>query len=198
MMYENRLATTPNPGTFFSAGAEALSSRVVDFEDGPIHLNDPSEGLLYQTWMSKVVNDQVVLSADNYSETVIFSAPSISDFSIAFNQNGQLNYCYVQEGTTYLYWYDASVSGYVTTNFGSTMRTPKVTLDDKRSGASGASDIIFAYIKISDNKLYFRQQRDRFQIERLLDAGPFISIERMYFNVNNALQFKLVEGDPNA
>ena len=196
-MYENRLATTPSPAEFINAGAIDTSSRLVDHEDGPVALQDTSQGLLYQVWTAKVIGYDIWLSAPNYPAQVLASGESISDVSIAFSQNAQLHYVWVDKEVTYLRWWDGAASQYTVTSYGDTMRTPKVTLDDHRPQQTGQSDVIFAYVKKSDNGLYFRQQRDRFLTEHLLDAGPFISIERMYFNTGNALQFLLTRGDPN-
>jgi len=197
MLPENRLSSEVNAGNFLSAGLQN-SSRTVDYEDGPIDLDDSSEGLFYQIWKARIVGNDAFLSAPNFEEVLFLSGIALTDISIAFNQNGRLHYAYVDQNELKLNWYDSISGSFTTTNFGNNFRNPKLTMDDKRPESSGQSDIILAYLRNSDNALCHRRQRDRFQTEYVLNIGPFISLEKMYFNDRNCLQFSLVSGDPNA
>lgn len=195
MYFENRLSTTPVPAPFIGAGQEALISRTHDFIDGPVAEQDPSMGAAYQQWRAYIKDYAVWLEADNMPPRKLLESPgnTITDISIAFNQNGDLHYVYVDAGVAKFHWYNTETASFQTLTLPPGTRTPKITLDDKRSTQSGRSDIILAYIK-SDNKLYMRRQRDRFEIEYLQDEGPFISIERMYMNSVWRLQWLMVKG----
>lgn len=197
MMPDNKLASVANPSAFINAGA-LESSRVKDYEDGPVAIQDPSQGSMHQVWKAEIIGSTVYLSAPNQDTSELVTGIAVSDISIAFNQNAYFYYVWVDQGVTRLRWFDPTAGEYVITSFGTEMRTPKLTLDDKRSSQTGRSDVILAYIRTSDNKLCHRLQRDRFLIERVLADGPFVSIEKMYFNATNALQFLLTPGDPNA
>lgn len=192
---ENRLSTTPVPGAFIGSASEALLSRTYDFIDGPVAEQDPSQGLMYQQWRAYIKDLQVWIEADNRPPSVLLPSPtnSITDISIAFNQNADLHYCWVDAGTARLRYYDTLTSSMQTMTLPSGVRTPKVTLDDKRPTQTGRSDVILSYVK-DDNKLYFRMQRDRFGVEYILDDGPFISIERLGMNNGYRLQWLMVRG----
>lgn len=199
-MFEgNRLSSIPVPAPLIGAGSEAMQSRVFDHEDGPVDYQDPSQGQRYQQWRAYLKESAIYIEADNRAPEQLLASPgnTITDISIAFDWNGNLHYAWVDQGVARMYWYDTQAADYATMQLPAGVRTPKMTLDDKRPRQSGRADIILAYIK-SDNGLYFRMQRDRFGIERLLDAGPFISLDKMYMNSGLRLQFELTRGDPGA
>lgn len=197
MLPENILSTTPAPGAFIGSGAEPMLSRTFDFEDGPIAVQDPTQGLRYQQWRAYIKDGKVFLEADNQAPTVLLTGGGITDISIAFDQNANLHYCWVDDGTARLRWYNTATSEMDTMVLPSGIRTPKLSLDDKRPSQSGFSDILLAYIK-SDNGLYHRRQRDRFGEEIFLDPGPWVSLEKMGMNSGVRFQFLLSPGDPDA
>lgn len=156
-------------------------THTVDHEDGGIALNDSSKGMLYQRWRARLFDSRtehsvVKLSAPNTPEFVILEAPNISEISFTFDRNMRLVLAYVQAGVAKMSWYDTLLPGQVTTTLGEGIITPRVSLDDKRDSQSSIADVILAYIR--DGNLYYRQQRDRYQIERLLKTGvkPLIKI----------------------
>ena len=195
MFVDNRLSSQPVPSQWIGAGGEALASRIWDAEDGPIAEQDPSRGHRYQQWRAYLKDYQIILEADNIPPRVLIDSPdnTITDISICFNQNADLHYAWVDAGVARFRWYDTVTAQFQTMTLPPGTRTPKCTLDDKRTTQSGRSDIILSYIK-SDNKLYFRMQRERFQTEHLLDDGPFVSIERMYMNNGYRLQWLVTRG----
>lgn len=195
MFAENRLSTKPVPSPWIGAGGEALASRIWDAEDGPIAEQDPSRGHRYQQWRAYLKDYQIILEADNVPPRVLLASPdnTITDISICFSQNADLHYAWVDAGVARFRWYDTLSAQFQTMTLPSGTRTPKCTLDDKRPTQSGRSDIILSYVG-SDNKLYFRMQRERFQIEHLLDDGPFVSIERLYMNNGYRLQWLVTRG----
>ena len=66
-------------------------------------------------------------------------------------------------------------------------------LDDKRQSATaqGNNDIILAYVRAG--KLYYRQQRDRYEVEYLLaEEIPAKVLTRIGMSKNYRLQFEFV------
>lgn len=193
---DNVLSTVPIPGAFIGSGAAAVLDRTRDYEEGPIAEQDPSQGLNYQEWRSYIQDNKIWLESDNSSPRVVYEGTGeLTDISIAFNQNGDTHYAYVEDGVAKLYYYDTLTAQFDTLTLPPGTRTPKITLDDKRLTQTSNSDIILSYIK-ADNGLYYRQQRDRFQIERLLHPGPFVMIRQMYMSTGWRLQWLLVPGVP--
>lgn len=193
---DDRLSTTPVPDDFVGSGAANILDRLRDYEEGPIAEQDPTQGLAYQEWRSYIREDAIWLEADNTPPRIVYQTEGeLTDISIAFNQNGDLHYAYVEDGVAKLYYYDTVTESFQTMALPAGTRTPKITLDDKREQALATSDVILSYIK-SDNALYYRQQRERFQEERKLHDGPFIMIRQMYMNNGWRLQWLLVPGVP--
>ena len=183
MMPDNVLSTTPVPARF--VGARSLGvTKTIDYEDGGIAIQDPSEGLLYQRWTARLLDaetptSRVMLAAPEVPEFELFAAPGISEISIAFDQNMRPALAFVQSGTAKLWWYDSAASGMVITEIGAGVISPRITMDDKRLIATNGyqtNDIILAYVR--DGNLYTRMQRQRFNTETLQSVGvePLIKI----------------------
>ena len=190
------LSETPVSGRFLGSGAANILDRERDYEEGPVAEQDPSLGMDYQEWRSYIKDGAVWVEADNTPPRILYeSSGELTDISIAFNQNGDLHYVYVEDGVAKFRWFDTATSQFETMILPEGVRTPKITLVDKRTTQTSNSDIILSYIK-ADHGLYYRQQRDRFQIERLIHPGPFVMIRQMYMNTGRRLQWLLVPGVP--
>ena len=190
---EDRLAETPVPADLLSPDDLGRPTPTVDYERGGIALNDPTQGRNYQNWRVRVVNGEVRVVHEPYSatETVLFADAAISQVSIAFDQNMRPTVAFVAAGQAKLYWWDTLLSTQVTVDLDADVRTPFVTLDDKRDGAMARSDILLFYIRGS--KLYYRQQRDRYTVERelwTLPSGEFF-IKRCGMNRVLRVQIEL-------
>lgn len=149
---------------------------LIDYESGPIALNDPSEGQFYQAWTLRYFPDSgdMTLEAPNTPRTVQFNRPNINRISLAFDQNGNPFVAFVENGTDAMYWwYDPVPASTVFAALPANSLTPVCTQDDKRSNmaATGISDIILCYVL--NGNLYFRQERDRFTVQYPLQS-PFL------------------------
>lgn len=121
----------------------------------------------------------------------IDSIPNITQLSLTFDQSLVPTYTYVQNGSTYLKWYDTTDQTYKVTNFGTTFRSPKVCLDIKDK-LSTVSDVLFFYMK-NNTQLCVRYQRDRYSIEYVLQTMAPHQILRVGMNKLNRVQFLIEE-----
>jgi hypothetical protein len=180
---ENQLSVSAAPAPF--VGARSLPiTPIVDYEDGGIAISDPSRGLLYQRWRAILfrpgeVDSYVQLDAREVAPFTLLELPNITEISIAFDQLMRPTLAFVRNGIAYLRWFDSVPGQYVITEIGAGIITPRVSMDDKRLLATDGyqlNDVILAYVR--EGNLYYRQQRDRFLIERLLAEGvkPLIKI----------------------
>lgn len=193
MLPGNVLSTTPRPSRFSGARSGA-TSKTIDYEDGGRAIQDTTQGLLYQRWRARLFNAgkpdaYVMLDAREVPEFEWLTVPGMEEISFTFDPSMRPTVAYVTDGQAYLNWYDTVANAYVTTMLAADVETPRVTLDDKRFlGSEGyqRSDVILAYTR--GGNLYYRQQRDRYTIERLLktDVTPLIKIG---FNRQLRLQF---------
>ncbi|WP_444919127.1 hypothetical protein [Microbulbifer sp. JMSA003] len=166
---DNTLSSEPLPSPFIGGAARPVRD-LIDYESGGIALQDPSEGLQYQIWRARILNDgaEIVLDAPEVAEFTLISGTEITEVSLAFDQNMRPVVAYVEAGMAKLYWYDSSQGQQVTTEWPGII-TPRLTLDDKRPLQSSANDVIFAYLQ--GGNLVCRQQRDRFETEYLLQEN---------------------------
>lgn len=167
------------------------SMPLIDHERGGVSLLDASQGLLSHNWKCYVTGSDVFLQRDGLAPNFIFQIPMISEISFTFDQN--MRYCivYIQQDVMKLHWFDSVVGDFVTTTFHQAT-TPKIALDDKRTESLQKSDMILAYIRGAS--LFYRQQRDRFLIERPLRTGLFPNsrLKNIGMNKNLRMQFELV------
>lgn len=183
MMPGGVLSTHPAPARFFGARALAIT-KTIDYEDGGIAIQDPSEGLLYQRWRARLFDpgepfSKVMLSAPNTPEFVLLELPGLTEISVSFDQNMRPVIVFVQGGVAKLRWFDPVAGEQTITEIGSGVVTPRVSYDDKRFLATSGyqvSDVILAYVR--DGNLYTRIQRERFTIEHMLATGvkPLVKI----------------------
>ena len=168
------LATEP---VTFLAPDHLVIKPLIDYERGGVAINDASEGTNAYNWKIAYTGSEVRLSREPYSDfTVLFTTPGITEIGFAFTQNMAVTVCYVQDGLTKLYWFDTQISQYVTTEFPS-VTSPKLAMDDKREYSSSISDILFCYLRAGN--LCYRQQRDRYNTERVIVATQATKIRRI-------------------
>lgn len=186
MIPDNRLSTSAVYGSLIGGRSYPVNKNR-DFEWGGIYIQDPSEGLMYQVWEAVLRDDNVLLKSETTPEFIAYTGANITEISFTFDQNMNFTLAFVQDGIAKLYWYDSAVSGFTTTSFGTSVISPKVSLDDKRPTQSAISDVIFTYVK--NGNLYYRQQRDRFTVEYLLDGRGVINRIKK-FGMNNKLRLQ--------
>ncbi|WP_043767478.1 hypothetical protein [Algiphilus aromaticivorans] len=194
MIPEERLSTEPVQSAFLGARANANIGPLLDFEDGGVALQDPSEGLQFQVWKCYRVerNDgadhDIVAEDEAGNTTVLYTGADITELSLSFDQNMNTVLAFVEDGQAKLRWFDTQASAMVVTELDADVRTPRVSLDDKHPLGLPDSDVILAYRRSDD--LYFRAQSDRYGVEYLLQEGGITDLEKVGMNIGNRFQFK--------
>ena len=189
-MIPNSILSTTVMSSDFLGVKNINSTNTINYETGGANISDTTQGLLVQSWRGRLIGDDIILDVpDNIliSPHVAYSAAGITEFSFTFNQNMNPIVVFVQSGSSKMYWYDSSLGGYTITDYGNTVTNPRVALDDKRLEQTSNSDVIFAYIK--EGSLYYRQQRDRFTIERLL-RNNCSYLKKIGMGTNNRFLFQ--------
>lgn len=129
-------------------------------------------------WFAESAGGKIfIYPEDTPSATTTLVEEDANSVSLAFDQSGRPHIAYMAVGVAKLYWYDA-----VTNQFSTFVipgaSTPILTMDDKRffSSLANRNDILCFYI--GPRGLSYRQQRDRFGVERVLDPSENGSIRR--------------------
>lgn len=190
---QNRLSTTTMPAPLLFPDNVIRQDELQDFELGGIALQDPSQGLMVQAWRGTITEAGVctLTPLTTGSPTVIFTetyAPPV-EFSFSFDLN--MRYTAVvrfADNTLKMRWYDTAIPGYTVTTY-TAIQSAMLSLDDKRPTMSSVADILFTYIK-TDNKLYYRQQRDRYLTERVLDSGLPSNLRLTQFGMGRNLRMQ--------
>jgi hypothetical protein len=140
---------------------------LVDYEYGGVDIQDGTRGLRVKVWKGEYIDGQIVLSAEGVPPTPVLTVAGVEEFQFTFDRNMNVFIAYqLTNGFCNFYWFDSLVSNFVTTTLPLGTITPRCAHDDNRDLETTSSDIILAYV-ISGN-LYYRQQRERYQIQHLL------------------------------
>lgn len=191
-MPQNTVSTYPVAGEYYPPD-DQVTSLLIDFENGGVALQDPTEGLRGYTWTCYIRDNFVYVKREGAAEVQMFNQANITEISFAFDQNMRVNFAYsLVDESLHIRWFDSNTNSYVTTNIGAG-RNARMTLDDKRDISRGTSDVIVAYIR-TDNVLCSRQQRDRYGVLYTLQTGilPTTRLKNFGMNRNYRLQFEIV------
>jgi hypothetical protein len=189
MMPENTLSSSAIFSAFL---VPDKAEPLVDFEWGGVDLLDPSQGLMVKIWKCFYHEGWICITDDVTTHQIIQIA-NVKNVALAFDFNMHPTIAYTVENedktrSAYLYWYDTALGAQTTTLYGPDYLFPQLSLDDHRLHQSANADIIFSYIK--NNNLYYRQQRDRFTIERLLESGLSEDVELRQTGMNTKNRFQ--------
>lgn len=169
-MPENILSPDPIFGNYLPPDDRVRTSRLVDYELGGVGIGDPSEGLQVQVWEARVSAGVIQTRPESGGVwTDITGGASITEISLAFDQNMQPVVAYVDSGVAKFYWYDPNSTSFVTSTFAGAT-SPTCCMDDKREMQVGINDVLLFYLL--DGRVMHRRQRDRYLIEYDLAAIP--------------------------
>ena len=195
MMPLDRLSTTPVYAPYLIPDTLDAPNRLTDYELGGLALQDASQGLQVQRWTCRADSETgiVYLGAESVPETELFTAEGITELSLAFDQNMRPFVAFSQYNQAKFRWYDTVLGANRITELDPNDRSPKCCMDDKRPWqvAQGSNDVILAYLR--GDSMYYRQQRDRYEVERLLATGlEGKRLIKVGMNEAMRLQFELV------
>jgi hypothetical protein len=198
---QGRMSTTPVPGTY-GPPENRVFYALTSYEQGPIALEDTSEGLQYQNWTvtwDVATGELTALPETTQLPVVIATIADLISVSFTFDQSGRISFAYTTPVSSYLYWYDTQAGQTVTTDLGADAITPAISLDDKRYTQSAANDMLLWYTKANGETfdLYKLRQRDRFETEYLMETDlPYQYIHNNGMNDGLRVQLTLKSKGP--
>lgn len=189
----NEFSSTPAPSLFLAPDGRLRLSLLADYELGGVDLFDASQGLMVQVWEARVVGGTTIQVKPEAGATWtdVTTDTAITEVALAFDQNMRPVVAYVAGGVAKMYWFDSIPATFVTTSF-SGASSPVVTMDDKRALEMLSNDVLLFYIR--SGTVYYRQQRDRFTIERSLGAVPAGQTRFKRWGMGDALRLQLEFG----
>ena len=180
---EDRMSTTPVIDDYLATDGRVRVFQTLDYEDGPIGLNDASGGMKYQPWAlswDNLTGNFTVTPELTGSPSVVLNAANVVQCSFCFDQNAHVNISYqLSNGEAYLYWYDTLLANWATDLLAAGTNFPMLSLDDKRRTQVQANDMLLWYTRQQPDltwNLYKREQRERFETEQLMatDVWPYV------------------------
>ena len=168
------------------------NNLLYDYEWGGVALNDTSQGLYYRLWKlsyNKLTYELSIKRADSSESTVLLTIQDITRVGLAFDFNMNPQIIYEVAGQTYFYWYDPALAAYTTIVIPDA-KNACISLDDARDIAAGLNDILLVYQK--ETGLYYRRQRDRYQVEYFLTASIPENVKLHQVGMNNKMRFQFM------
>lgn len=187
MIQDNRLSTEVVYSPFLYR-VRRRTVPLVDYEQGGVAIGDPSQGLDLQLWTLREDAGFAVLQDEAGNDFPIIAIPGATRLALAFDGQMRPFIAWQTITTAQFYRYDSEVSDFVITSLPSGSVDVCATLDDHRAIVQSSADILIAYCR--SGSLYYRQQRDRYLVERQLSADVG-SLTAMGMSKANRIQFRL-------
>lgn len=196
---EHSISTQTNLYTPYGRPDDGLRyNPLVDYELGGFELNNSDQGLAVQWWKLEYDGvDKLVLTPLQFGQSIelLTGIPNVTEVSLAFSGNMDPHVTYVSNGIPYLWWFDSQKNGgqMELTNYSSQgITSPRLTYDIHNPIIDSAlADVIFAYIR--NNNLYYRRQKERFGVERVLKDQLWngVKLNKVGLNQGNRLQYEI-------
>lgn len=154
---------------------------------GGLAIGNASSGRATQNWVMTYDGVTIRVSPENGATAFTYAVSGASNVSLAFDNNMAVVLCWMAGTSAFLYYYDTVTLANTVRSFPG-FTSCRVVVDDARLLASADSDVIFGYTNAGN--LYWRQQRERYNTERLIGATTK-RLKRMAPSTGNRLQFEL-------
>lgn len=192
MLPNNSLASSNIPAEFrYKFHRE---SYLVDYEIGGVAIGDTTLGLELRTWKMEYNEAESQLLLKQYPEDELISVletgiTDVKTVTLSFDQVMRPTYAWLSKTNELRHvWFDSTLGNNTTTLY-TDIDSVYLTMDDKRDISVAISDVIIIYAK--NGNLYYRQQRDRYNVERLLSPVTMPGrIEKAGFSDGNRFQIK--------
>ena len=179
---------TPYPGRF-QEPVNQRSEPLIDYEMGGVALQDPSVGLQEKLWTLRSDGHAVTVEAEGVAPVQLFARTGlVQRVSLAFDQQMVPHVAFVEDGVTWLWWWD-NLAGAMTYTQIPGARSPCLGLDVKEAGDLASGDVTLAYMKGAS--VCIRKQRDRFAVEEVKGTASGMDLVSMGRNVGGRYQLML-------
>ena len=198
---QDRLSDIPYPEEYETPDERSRATALLDYEKGPIALNDSSAGMQYQDWALEFNSGNFTVTAETSGYSgIVLSGQDAIQCSLCFDQNAHVMLAWVDSSYNgNIYWFDIFTGQFEILIFETPVTSVALTLDDKRPREVGVNDMLLWYtlptIVAGEYDLYHRLQRDRF-----LTAYPMKSATYPYIKkcgMNHGLRVQLTLGTVN-
>ena len=190
MIPQDRLSLQPVPAPLLFAHPQPSLTEARHV--GGAAVGDASQGMRVQTWTCRTDGTSVFLRGQTGPDLLLFTGAGITEVSLAFDRNMLPFVAFFEGGSARYWWWDTLTNTRVTSTLPAGSARPRCCLDDVRETQSAAADIVLAYVR--GGALYYRQQRDRFDVERMLQATGVDTLRSVAMGANLRLQFDVDDG----
>jgi hypothetical protein len=134
---------------------------------GGTAIGNGEAGRMVKGWEISYVDGVIIINPVNGAPEFTLPIADVLSVSLAFDSNMAVAIAFQTAAGANLYFYSTLTASYdIYTIPGAT--SCRACVDDPRKFNEGASDVLFGYVL--GNVLYYRQQRDRYAVPRLV--GP--------------------------
>jgi hypothetical protein len=184
------ISTRPVLGIFVGA-RKFTPTDTVSYDDGPIALQNPINGLRHQIWRMRYVNDTFYLVAPNRVESAFLTVRGVRECNFTFDQNGRILITYIVEDVLTLCWHDTFTQRYEKWAMATGVTSAKICLDMRDPNLITKSQILLGYIQ--NGSLYYCKQLERYKIARLIASNVGTRLIQIGLSRQNRFQYLLEE-----
>jgi hypothetical protein len=184
---ENKWTNVPAYAPFLAPYNEPYTPHSQNILGGTA-LNRGNEGRMVKIWNISYENEIIKIKPSDGDVVWQRGEPGIKSLSCAFDNNMSQVIGWRKDTGCALYYYDTTIQQFRVRDFPDATAC-RVCVDDPRDFYNAQSDVMFIYT--SGNRLYYRQQRDRYDIEYFIGNTTKI-LKRAGPNVGYRLQIELV------
>lgn len=190
MLPDNVLSNLTITSTVLAPDNKVRRHLKEDFELGPMALDDLTKGLMFRVWRAWTDGLSVFLApeSDQNNPITLFTDTDVREMSFAFDQLGRPQVAYISNTTCKFWYFDSTMPGQNTMVIPNA-KSPLLSLDDKRVKSANSSDVLLFYINAGT--LRYRQQRERYQIERNLMTLPANTTRLVSAGMGNRNRFQV-------
>jgi hypothetical protein len=186
MIPGNTFTPTPILGSFESHVNEIYNPLVYKTQGG-VALNNITQGRRFKIWVCYYEAGLIKVKPENEAVVFTLAQANVLSLSLAFDNAMNIVLTWKTSTGVNLYYYDTITLGYITTHFPG-VTSSIVSVDNDIGFYTTDSDVLFIYTK--NNNLYYRQQRDRYDTERLIGNTTKL-IKRVGLSTVNRFQIQL-------
>lgn len=186
---------TPSPVVSgFVPPADESYDPLRESHRGGLGLSDASKGRNVKNWQVRYETGSINLYVEGTTPPVYtLAVAGVQAISLAFDNNMRPVFCWQSSAGSTLRYYDTVGEAYTTILIAGAS-SGRCCVDDVRDIHNEFSDVIWAYVR--DDTLYYRQQRDRYGVERLVGPAFGKTLVRVGQSNGRRLTFQLHFVDP--
>jgi hypothetical protein len=186
MIPANSFTSSPQVGNY-SSPVNGVYYPLMQTTLGGIAIGDNSKNRQYRRWICEYTGGNITVRPEGQAVVFTLAQTNVLSVSLAFDNAMNIALAWMTPTGAKFYYYDTVSLTNIIVDYPD-ITSCRVCVDNANDYYNASSDVLFVYTK--NNNLYYRQQRDRYDTERLIGSTTKL-IKRVGMSDLNRLQIQL-------